>query len=77
MDKIKEAAKKLSVSNSGPTVSLSLGDLTNAAQPTAGFMTAAELGQIRRRCIRISTGSKQLDAALNGSVELHPVLGNH
>ena len=36
-------------------------------QPTTtGFITAAELGQIRKRCIRISTGSKQLDAALNG-----------
>ncbi|KAK6582995.1 hypothetical protein PZA11_004071 [Diplocarpon coronariae] len=37
--------------------------------PTAGFMTAAELGQIRKRCIRISTGSKQLDAALNGGFQ--------
>jgi hypothetical protein len=36
-------------------------------QPTtSGFITAAELAQIRKRCIRISTGSKQLDACLNG-----------
>ncbi|KAL5321541.1 hypothetical protein ACEPPN_009500 [Leptodophora sp. 'Broadleaf-Isolate-01'] len=49
VEKIKEAAKKLS--------------------PTAGFITAAELGQIRKRCVRISTGSKQLDAALNGQVK--------
>ncbi|PMD23732.1 DMC1 protein [Hyaloscypha hepaticicola] len=37
--------------------------------PTAGFITAAELAQIRKRCIRISTGSKQLDAALNGGFQ--------
>ncbi|KAE8452729.1 hypothetical protein EG329_013001 [Mollisiaceae sp. DMI_Dod_QoI] len=37
--------------------------------PTAGFMTAAELGHLRERCIRISTGSKQLDAALNGGFQ--------
>ncbi|KAG4430228.1 Meiotic recombination protein dmc1 [Cadophora sp. M221] len=49
VEKIKEAAKKLS--------------------PTAGFITAAELGQIRKRCVRISTGSKQLDAALNGGFQ--------
>lgn len=39
---------------------------TKMAQPTAGFITAAELGHMRKRCVRISTGSKQLDAALNG-----------
>ncbi|KAL3422593.1 DNA repair protein rad51 [Phlyctema vagabunda] len=38
--------------------------------PTAnGFMTASELGQVRKRCIRISTGSKQLDAVLNGGFQ--------
>ncbi|KAH8796530.1 DNA recombination and repair protein Rad51 [Hyaloscypha finlandica] len=50
VEKIKEAAKKLS-----PT--------------TTGFITAAELREIRKRCIRISTGSKQLDAALNGGFQ--------
>jgi meiotic recombination protein DMC1 len=38
-------------------------------QPTAcGFITAAELKEKRKSCIRISTGSKQLDAALKGWV---------
>ncbi|KAI9055802.1 hypothetical protein LZ554_000742 [Drepanopeziza brunnea f. sp. 'monogermtubi'] len=44
-------------------------DAAKKLSPTAGFMTAAELGQIRKRCIRISTGSKQLDAALNGGFQ--------
>lgn len=63
VEKIKEAGKKLSVSlsdHSGRESSLTV-------QPnTSGFITAAELGQIRKKCIRISTGSKQLDACLNG-----------
>ncbi|RKF56428.1 Meiotic recombination protein dmc1 [Golovinomyces cichoracearum] len=33
------------------------------------FITAAELKEIRKKCIRISTGSKQLDAALNGGFQ--------
>ncbi|TAQ84185.1 hypothetical protein B7494_g7485 [Chlorociboria aeruginascens] len=38
--------------------------------PTSnGFMTASELGQVRKRCVRISTGSKQLDACLNGGFQ--------
>lgn len=38
-------------------------------QPTAcGFITAAELAEQRKGCVRISTGSKQLDAALKGFV---------
>ncbi|TVY34282.1 Meiotic recombination protein [Lachnellula subtilissima] len=41
-------------------------EVAKKLSPTSGFITAAELGQIRKRCIRISTGSKQLDAALNG-----------
>lgn len=37
--------------------------------PTAcSFITASELKEIRKKCIRISTGSKQLDAALNGLI---------
>lgn len=35
----------------------------------SGFITAGELGQIRKRCFRISTGSKQLDACLNGGFQ--------
>ncbi len=46
-------------------------------QPTAGFMTAAELGHLRERCIRISTGSKQLDAALNGYSDMHDPTTRH
>ncbi|TVY47576.1 DNA repair protein-like protein [Lachnellula occidentalis] len=41
-------------------------EVAKKLSPTSGFITAAELGHIRKRCIRISTGSKQLDAALNG-----------
>ena len=36
-------------------------------QPSvSGFITAAELGHQRKRVVRISTGSKQLDAILGG-----------
>ncbi|TVY29740.1 Meiotic recombination protein [Lachnellula hyalina] len=44
-------------------------EVAKKLSPTSGFITAAELGQIRKRCIRISTGSKQLDAALNGGFQ--------
>ncbi|RKF60228.1 Meiotic recombination protein dmc1 [Erysiphe neolycopersici] len=38
--------------------------------PTAcAFITASELKEIRKKCIRISTGSKQLDTALNGGFQ--------
>ena len=33
---------------------------------TSGFVTAMELGQQRKRVVRISTGSKQLDNMLGG-----------
>ncbi|KAI9791710.1 MAG: Meiotic recombination protein dmc1 [Peltula sp. TS41687] len=39
-------------------------------QPSAfGFITAAELGQQRRRVVKISTGSKQLDTILGGGFQ--------
>ncbi|KAI1925693.1 carboxymethylenebutenolidase [Ophidiomyces ophidiicola] len=39
-------------------------------QPSAsGFMTAMELGHQRRRVVRVSTGSKQFDAILNGGFQ--------
>ncbi|KAI9891563.1 MAG: Meiotic recombination protein dmc1 [Vezdaea aestivalis] len=39
-------------------------------QPSAaGFITAAELGHQRKRCLKISTGSKQLDAILGGGFQ--------
>jgi hypothetical protein len=45
----------------------------NVVQPNAcGFITAAELGHLRKSCIKISTGSKQLDAALKGSTPSPP-----
>lgn len=68
VEKIKEAAKKLLVIISITRIFCG----SDAEQPTAGFITAAELAQIRKRCIRISTGSKQLDAALNGHVKQIP-----
>ncbi|KAI9817269.1 MAG: Meiotic recombination protein dmc1 [Pycnora praestabilis] len=39
-------------------------------QPSAfGFITASELGQQRRRVVKISTGSKQLDSILGGGFQ--------
>ena len=36
-------------------------------QPTVtGFVTAMELGQLRKRVFKIGTGSKQLDSMLGG-----------
>lgn len=38
-----------------------------SVQPSAsGFMTAMELGHQRKRVVKVSTGSKQFDAILNG-----------
>ncbi|RDW62599.1 p-loop containing nucleoside triphosphate hydrolase-9 [Coleophoma crateriformis] len=34
-----------------------------------GFQTGSEIAEYRKRCIRISTGSKQLDVALNGGFQ--------
>ncbi|KAH6683112.1 Rad51-domain-containing protein, partial [Halenospora varia] len=66
VEKIKEAAKKMAVCSS----ILLRRKNTNHQQPSAsGFITAAELGQVRKRCIRISTGSKQLDTCLNGGFQ--------
>lgn len=65
VEKIKDAAKKLSVS----CCSLMTMYMSYILQPSAsGFITAAELKVIRGKCIRISTGSKQLDGILNGYV---------
>ena len=35
---------------------------------TSGFITAIELGHQRKRIVKISTGSKQLDSILGGFV---------
>ncbi|KAK4989628.1 hypothetical protein LTR50_003095 [Elasticomyces elasticus] len=44
-------------------------EAVNKCSPTAnGFITAAELGHQRKRCIRLSTGSKQFDSVLAGLV---------
>ena len=40
--------------------------LTTLKPTLSGFITAAELGQQRKRVCRISTGSKQLDSILGG-----------
>lgn len=39
--------------------------LTQVQPNGASFMTSADLAQIRKRCFRISTGSKQWDSILN------------
>jgi hypothetical protein len=48
----------------------------SALQPPAqsSFITAHELSEIRKRVIRISTGSKQLDAMVGGCVLLPLIL---
>ena len=44
--------------------------LTAPNQPGgSGFMTSAELLERRKRCFRISTGSKQWDGILNGGFQ--------
>jgi meiotic recombination protein DMC1 len=66
VEKVKDAASKMAVGIS-PYSHKTIILLTAAAQPYANsFMTAAELGHVRKRCIRLSTGSKQLDNILNG-----------
>jgi hypothetical protein len=48
-------------------ISSSSWDFINTIKPSAcGFITAAELGQVRKAVIKISTGSKQLDGILAG-----------
>lgn len=45
-------------------------DAIAKCQPNGiGFMTAAELGQFRKRVVTISTGSKQFDAMLGGGFQ--------
>ncbi|KAF5846003.1 hypothetical protein GGP41_008489 [Bipolaris sorokiniana] len=57
VDKVKDAIAKCQVSCAG-------------AVPTGGgFQTAHELGQQRKRVIKISTGSKALDAILGGGFQ--------
>ncbi|KAH7394339.1 DNA repair protein RAD51 [Pyrenochaeta sp. MPI-SDFR-AT-0127] len=43
--------------------------LTKCQPPGGGFQTAHELGQQRKRVIKISTGSKALDAVLGGGFQ--------
>lgn len=40
-------------------------ELTSMQPNGSGFITSAELLHIRKRCFRISTGSKQWDSILN------------
>ena len=40
-----------------------------------GFKTGTDVKMDRKRCVKISTGSKQLDAALNGSDAFTIVFG--
>jgi meiotic recombination protein DMC1 len=64
VDKVKDAVTKCQV-----TWSLTLLPRTSLrrSQPAGGgFQTAHELGQQRKRVLKISTGSKQLDTILGG-----------
>lgn len=60
--KIKEAIKKMRVCR----FQIDERDITDESKPNADFMTGSELAEVRKRCFRISTGSKQLDHILNG-----------
>ena len=64
VDKVKDAITKCQVD----LVSLRLAQvsLTSRQPAGGGFQTAHELGQQRKRVLKISTGSKQLDAVLGG-----------
>lgn len=69
VEKIKEAVKKCAVSLVPCHLHRSSTD--NTLQPSSGsFMTALDLADIRKRVIRVSTGSKQLDAMVGGCVLL-------
>lgn len=68
VDKVKEAAKKMTV---WPITIPRRGVSNNRDQPYAHtFMTALDLKEMRKRCIRISSGSKQLDSILNGYISV-------
>lgn len=75
VEKIKEAIQKCQVGvDASKMVSQEIRFIDGSIeQPSAfGFITAAELGQQRRRVVRISTGSKQLDSILGGyDPEMH------
>lgn len=67
VEKIKEAGKKMMVLNTYHTERKIRA--TNVQQPDImGFVSALEQRERRKRCIRISTGSKQLDNILGGCV---------
>jgi meiotic recombination protein DMC1 len=65
VDKVKDALTKCQVR---PSLTLCIRQLHSPeSQPSGGgFQTAHELGQQRKRVIKISTGSKQLDTVLGG-----------
>lgn len=65
VEKIKEAGKKMMVLKTNHAEKVFRA--TNIRQPDImGFITALEQRERRKRCIRISTGSKQLDNILGG-----------
>lgn len=64
VDKVKDAITKCQVD--GVTFRLAQVSLTLHQPAGGGFQTAHELGQQRKRVLKISTGSKQLDAILGG-----------
>lgn len=64
--KIKDAIKKMLV-RYAVSAHCARGPVIDSHQPNIdGFVTGAELLEVRKRCIRISTGSKQLDSILAG-----------
>ena len=65
VEKIKEAIGKALVCGLCDYQITSM-TIIETPQPTAGFMTAMELGHQRKKVVKISTGSKQWDSILNG-----------
>lgn len=64
VDKVKDAITKCQVTYS---LTIHYGQHLRNLQPAGGgFQTAHELGQQRKRVLKISTGSKQLDTILGG-----------
>ena len=70
VDKIKEAARKCTVCHYHLAMNVCGARSDLHTQPSAsGFVTGAEVLQTRKRCFRLSTGSKQWDAILLGGFQ--------
>ena len=68
VDRIKDAIKKCMACT--PCTRLHNLSLLTPSQPNhGGFMTGSEILEMRKRCFRLSTGSKNWDGILNGGLQ--------